>query len=89
MKIWPARSMNCIRRKWGNLNRDASGCRRWSDFDTAAFVSFMEDPMYPQRLRQNLLARIQIERPDLFEQLRRQEERFLKKCARMQQEQQN
>jgi hypothetical protein len=54
-----------------------------------AFVSFMEDPMYPQRLRQNLLARIQIERPDLFEQLRRQEERFFEEMRRMQQEQQN
>jgi hypothetical protein len=37
-----------------------------------ALDGFLRDEMYPPRLRQNLLGRIKIERPDLFEQLEAQ-----------------
>ena len=42
-----------------------------------ALVSFINDRQYPFNLRQNLLGRIKLERPDLFEKLIKQaEERF-------------
>ncbi|UCE47283.1 MAG: hypothetical protein JSW47_16970, partial [Phycisphaerales bacterium] len=41
-----------------------------------ALFDFINDPWYPPNLRQSLLNRIQIERPKLYEQLRREEELF-------------
>lgn len=34
-----------------------------------AFVGFMTDPLYPEEMRNRLLGRIKLERPDLFEKL--------------------
>jgi len=44
-----------------------------------ALDGFLRDEMYPPRLRQSLLGRIQIERPDLFEQLEAQRRLLLQK----------
>jgi len=44
-----------------------------------ALIDFLNDQQYPPNLRRNLLGRMKIERPKLFEQLMRQEEEMLKK----------
>jgi hypothetical protein len=43
-----------------------------------ALIDFLNDQQYPLNMRLNLRARIRIERPDLAEQLERQEEKVLK-----------
>jgi len=48
-------------------------------FRYTAFQGFMEDPEYPPSFKRSLLARIQIERPDLFEKLRQQEQQLLER----------
>lgn len=53
----------------------------------AALMGFLEDPMYPETMRINLLARIQIERPDLFERLGRQELQVFEEIEKLQQQQ--
>jgi len=44
-----------------------------------ALFDFLNDQQYPPDLRRNLLGRIKIEKPDLFEQLMGQEQEILKK----------
>jgi hypothetical protein len=43
-----------------------------------SLVDFFNDRQYPLQLRRSLLGRIEIERPELAEQLKQQEEKFLK-----------
>jgi hypothetical protein len=43
-----------------------------------ALIDFLDDDLYSPNLRQNLLARIRVERPQLLEQLRQQEEQVIK-----------
>ncbi|MCK4752653.1 MAG: hypothetical protein KAS75_04340 [Planctomycetes bacterium] len=43
-----------------------------------ALLDFFNDPQYPFTLKQSLLARIKLERPDIAEQLKQQEEKLLK-----------
>jgi len=45
-------------------------------FRYQAFVAFLNDPMYPEQMRLSLIGRIQVERPDLFEKLKKQEIQF-------------
>ena len=54
----------------------------------AALMGFLEDEMYPETMRINLLSRIQIERPDLFERLRQQESQVFEEIQKQQQQQQ-
>ena len=54
----------------------------------AALMGFLEDTMYPETMRINLLSRIQIERPDLFERLRQQESQVFEEIEKLQQQQQ-
>jgi hypothetical protein len=42
-----------------------------------AITDFLYDPRFPPYLRQNLLGRIKIERPELAEQLKQQEEKMI------------
>ena len=47
------------------------------DFDIIQYVGltgFISDPRYPQDLRQNLIERIRIERPELYEKMKKQQE---------------
>jgi hypothetical protein len=44
-------------------------------------LDFLNDPEYPQDLRRSLLGRIRLERPELAEQLRQQEEKVLRQQA--------
>ncbi len=44
-----------------------------------ALFDFLNDQQYPRNFRRNLLGRIKIEKPDLFEQLMQQEQEILKK----------
>ena len=46
-----------------------------------ALLDFFNDPQYSMQLRQNLLGRIKIERPELAEQLMHQEQKLLKKTT--------
>jgi len=46
-----------------------------------ALLDFFNDPQYPTQLRQNLIGRIKVERPDLAEQLMRQEQKLLEKTT--------
>jgi len=43
-----------------------------------ALYDFLNDQQYPPDLRRNLLGRIKVERPELFEQLAQQEEKLMK-----------
>jgi hypothetical protein len=52
-----------------------------------AFMDFLNDPEYPRELQMSLLGRIQVERPDLFEKLKKQEQQYFE-LLRKQQEQQ-
>ncbi|PKL48980.1 MAG: hypothetical protein CVV39_03625 [Planctomycetes bacterium HGW-Planctomycetes-1] len=50
------------------------------DFDTmryAGLAGFMNDPRYPDDLKQNLVNRMHIERPELYEKLKKQREAVL------------
>jgi hypothetical protein len=49
-----------------------------------ALLDFINDQQYPPNLRLNLLARIRVERPDLAEQLKQQEEKLLKQLEQSQ-----
>jgi len=76
-------------REMGQYEQERVGLPSLDRLRYGAFMSFLEDPMYPEQMRQNLLSRIQIERPDLFERLRRQNERVIEELRSQQQEQQN
>jgi len=47
-----------------------------------ALLDFLNDGQYPPNLRQNLLGRIKIERPDLYKQLEQQEEELRKQAEK-------
>lgn len=47
-----------------------------------ALLDFLNDGQYPPNLRQNLLGRIEIERPDLYKQLEKQEEELSKQAEK-------
>lgn len=53
-----------------------------------AFVSFLNNPVYPEQMRAGLWGRMKLERPDLFEKLQKQEIKFLEKLKSQQQQQQ-
>jgi hypothetical protein len=55
----------------------------------AAFQDFWMDPQYPDSLKMSLAGRIQVEKPEMFEQLRKQEEWWRRQMQRIQQEQVN
>ena len=47
-----------------------------------AFADFMEDPSYPEYMRKNLMGRIQVEKPELFERLQKQNQIFMENVRR-------
>ena len=55
------------------------------DFNVLRYIgisSFMNDLRYPDFVRQNLMERIRIEKPDLYEQLKRQHEYFMQEMEK-------
>jgi len=56
-------------------------------FRYQAFVAFLNDPIYPEQMRLSLIGRIQVERPDLFEKLKKQEIQFIEQMEKQRQEQ--
>lgn len=56
-------------------------------FRYQAFVGFLSDPMYPEYMRMSLIGRIQVERPDIFEELKKTEADLLQQIEKSQQEQ--
>lgn len=48
-----------------------------------ALLDFLNDQQYPINLRRNLFGRIKIERPELAEQLKQEEEKLLKKSEQL------
>ena len=55
----------------------------------AAFRDFWADPQYPESLKMALAGRIQVEKPELFERLQKQEIWWQEQIRRMQQQQQS
>lgn len=53
-----------------------------------AFMDFLNDPLYPEQMRMGMLGRMQAERPDLFEKIKKQEQQFFEEL-RKEQEKQN
>ncbi len=74
-------------REMGDYEQERVGLPPMDRLRYAALMMFLEDPMYPEHMRGNLLSRIQIERPEMFERLRRQEERLFEEFQRQQQQQ--
>jgi hypothetical protein len=72
----------------GSQEQDRVGLPSLDRLRYGAFIMFLEDGMYPASLRTGLLARIQIERPDLFEKLQQQEARVFEELSKQQQQQQ-
>jgi hypothetical protein len=56
-------------------------------FRYLALREFLEDPFYPQNMRDNLRARIANDRPDLLEKLGKQEGEYLNKIEQLKREQ--
>lgn len=52
-----------------------------------AFMDFLNDPLYPEQLRLEMLARLQAERPDLFQKIKKQEEQFFEELRKEEQQQ--
>ena len=71
----------------GSQEQDRVGLPSLDRLRYGAFIMFLEDGMYPASLRTGLLARIQIERPDLFEKLQQQEARVFEELSKQQQQQ--
>jgi hypothetical protein len=71
----------------GRQEQDRVGLPSLDRLRYGAFIMFLEDPMYPETLRTNLLGRIRIERPDLFDKLQQQETRVIEELRQQQQPQ--
>jgi hypothetical protein len=56
-------------------------------FRYQAFVAYLNDSMYPDQMRKSLIGRVQVERPDLFEKLLKQENWLREQVQNQQQEQ--
>ena len=52
----------------------------------SAFMEFMNDRSYPEELRQSLMGRIKIEKPELFEKLRKQENILMERSRKGQEQ---
>jgi hypothetical protein len=55
-------------------------------FRFQAFLGFLNDPMYPDYMKDSLIGRIRVERPDLFEKLQQQEIEFIEQMQKQQQQ---
>lgn len=71
----------------GRQEQDRVGLPSLDRLRYGAFMMFMEDPAYPETMRINLLGRIRLERPDLFEKLQQQEAQLFEEFQRQQQQQ--
>ena len=59
------------------------------DFNVLKYIGitgFLNDQRYPDFLRQNLMERIQVQRPELYEQLRKQNESFMREMEKQENE---
>ena len=74
-------------KKMGIEEAERMGMPPMDWFRYQAFAAFLNDPMYPEQMRTGLLGRIQVERPDLFEKLRKQEIQFIEQMEKQRQEQ--
>jgi hypothetical protein len=60
------------------------------DFEVLRYVglsSFLNDARYPEDMRLNLIERIKVERPDLYEKLKKQEETVIQQMEQQQKQQ--
>ena len=88
-KRWPGRYMIIIR----NSTETKGGVDRvvLPDFEVLRYIgisSFLNDLRYPDFVRQNLIERIRIERPQLYEQLNQQHEYFMQEMEKQEGSQQ-
>jgi hypothetical protein len=61
------------------------------DFEVLRYIGitgFLNDQRYPDFIRQNLMERIQVERPDLYEKLKQQQEYFMQEMKKQESTQQ-
>jgi len=69
----------------GLNEQERIGLPPMKDFKYLAFSAFVNDPMYPEYMRISLIGRIQVERPDLFELLKKKEIQFLEELEKRRQ----
>ena len=79
---------NMYQQGMGEDEPDRMGLPPMKWFRYQAFLAFLNDPMYPDYMKNSLIGRIQVERPDLFESLREQEIEFIEQMEKQEQLQQ-
>jgi hypothetical protein len=75
-EAWAKEIYVLYQKKYGAQEQYRMGLPDFEMIRFAAFMAFMNDQNYPEVLRRNLLARIQLERPDLYKQLEEQKQVF-------------
>lgn len=73
---WANDIYTLYQKKYGQGEPGRMGLPSFELIRYAAFMAFMTDQNYPDILRRNLAARIQLERPELFKQLMEQDKSF-------------
>ena len=75
-EAWAKEIFQLYQTKYGAPEQYRMGLPDFEMIRFAAFMAFMNDQNYPEVLRRNLLARIQLERPELYKQLEGQKQIF-------------
>ncbi len=66
--------------QYGEAEVERSAMPAFDVLKYRAFVDFLNDPFYPEELRQRLVGRMAVERPDLLEKLELLHDSFIKKA---------
>ncbi|MBN1127076.1 MAG: hypothetical protein JXA82_18890 [Sedimentisphaerales bacterium] len=75
---WAEEIYKAYQARSGEVEQGRMGLPSFGFLKYQSFRQFMEDPFYPVALKQSLIGRIQVERPELFKQLQEQEAEWLK-----------
>ncbi len=73
---WAKEIFDVYQKKTGSQEQYRMGLPDFEMLRYIAFIGFLQDQEYPELLRRNLVGRIQVERPELFEQLQKQEKAY-------------
>ncbi|OQA03823.1 MAG: hypothetical protein BWY69_00221 [Planctomycetes bacterium ADurb.Bin401] len=74
-------------REFGDEEADRIHLPEFSILRYVGLSSFINDERYPEDLRRNLIDRLEIERPELYEKLKEQEEAVMQELEHLQQQQ--
>ena len=66
--------------EYGEAEVERSAMPAFDVLKYRAFVDFLNDPFYPEEMRNRLVGRMEVERPDILEKLQLQHEIFIKKA---------